>query len=693
MQYYTLKEFCQQLSISTATGRNWLRMKKIVPDYVADGLPRFSAAYTIQYQKKLSSGSIPALHSRRNKSYCSGHSLYSLYVGEASPNLSSVHLAVSLFDTSRQTELIPALLAECALQLLASAGVSPYLTLLPCNANTGRQESFLAAYLQSPSSFLELYPLIHALIPNSSQVQALIAEYPTLFSLPFTYCFGEDTLGFLYLSLRSLQTRKQSGAYFTPKAIVDRLISSLDFDGFSSCAVLDPGCGSGNFLLSLPPSVPLGSIFGTDLDAISVSLTRINLLLREMSRVPDDLPLRRSFFDHAVSLLLSNIRVENFLLAKQVRTYTHILGNPPWGYSFSAQEAERLKPLFACMKQGKAESYDLFLEQSVSLLQPNGILSFVLPEALLFVRAHSAIRSLLCHTCSFTALTCLGDCFPGVQCPSIILTLTRQNPGSCIGMHVSTLGKSFTIQQERTIGSEAFSFLADDIEYAILQKLLHVPNVRFLAGHADFALGIVTGNNKEFIQKKETTIVEYIAQNKESSVILPRDILCGTDLTPYHLALPSHVLCRPLSDCQQAAPDTLYEAPEKLVYRFISEIPVFACDRNQTMLLNSCNLVIPHMEGLEIQYILAVLNSRITQFFYRNSFHSVKVLRSHLEQLPIPLPSDREQSLVTALVSQIESVPYGSKEYCRLYEQLERQLATLFLLSDEEYATICKSLR
>ena len=41
-----------------------------------------------------------------------------------------------------------------------------------------------------------------------------------------------------------------------------------------------------------------------------------------------------------------------------------------------------------------------------------------------------------------------------------------------------------------------------------------------------------------------------------------------------------------------------------------------------------------------MNYVLAILNSRIAQFIYKREFHSVKVLRSHIENIPIPLVDD-----------------------------------------------------
>ena len=37
----SLKELCGQLSISIATGRNWVKLGKITPQYIKNGVPYF----------------------------------------------------------------------------------------------------------------------------------------------------------------------------------------------------------------------------------------------------------------------------------------------------------------------------------------------------------------------------------------------------------------------------------------------------------------------------------------------------------------------------------------------------------------------------------------------------------------------------------------------------------------------------
>lgn len=596
MQSFRLKEFCAQLGISEATGRNWLRLHKITPDLTDRGRPLFSEQYVRLCQEQLSRPESSSLKTRRNKTYRTGTAPYRTYLPSDSPNYAALRqLFHALRETSLSETAIPFLLAECA-KKLAGTETLPFLT--------------------------DLCPP-EGVCLTEEETAALRAQVAVL---SLTYTEKEDTLGFLYLSLRAAQTRKMSGSYYTPADLVKRLTESLSFPPDAACLILDPGCGSGNFLLQLPDEIPVPCIYGMDIDPIAVSLTRINLYLRELrqNRITDEL----------VPTLYRQIRTADFLAEPCSVTFTHILGNPPWGSLLSAQERSRLRADFTCAKAGRMESAALFSERALSVLRENGTLAFLLPEALFTAKIHEPIRTLWYRTCQLKRIEYLGERFFGVQCPAVLLEATKARPFSVCGLTVTTDSRQFTVQRERKVSPERFCFLTDDAEEALMQQLLTLPNACYLKDHAEFGMGIVTGNNREFLGK-------YGQDEGEP-------ILTGAELAPFQISRPEKCLLVSLTDCQQAAPERLYRAPKKLVYRFVSDHPIVACDVQGRLLLNSCNLLIPHLPGLDMRYILAVLNSDVTRFIYRNRFPSLKVLRSYLEQLPIPPATAAQQKQVIA---------------------------------------------
>lgn len=56
--YLSLKELCDILSISTATGRNWIKLGKLIPEYTDKRKPYFTKQYAKKLKAELQSGKI-----------------------------------------------------------------------------------------------------------------------------------------------------------------------------------------------------------------------------------------------------------------------------------------------------------------------------------------------------------------------------------------------------------------------------------------------------------------------------------------------------------------------------------------------------------------------------------------------------------------------------------------------------------
>ena len=110
----------------------------------------------------------------------------------------------------------------------------------------------------------------------------------------------------------------------------------------------------------------------------------------------------------------------------------------------------------------------------------------------------------------------LGNAFDKVQCPAIILQFQkRASAFTTNGLSVIQDNKSFVIGTEREVTADYFNFTTTDEEYALLNKLLHIPAHHTLKGHADCALGIVTGSNKEYLAQEKSESNEMILKGSD----------------------------------------------------------------------------------------------------------------------------------------------------------------------------------
>ena len=130
---------------------------------------------------------------------------------------------------------------------------------------------------------------------------------------------------------------------------------------------------------------------------------------------------------------------------------------------------------------------------------------------------------------------------------------------------------------------------------------------------------------------------------------------------------------------------------------------------SQRLTLNSCNVVIPHIPGLDMRYIMAILNSRVAQYIYEKRYNAVKVLRSHIENIPVPVADEETQrriiskaeelmaeELITesSVNSEMQTYKTGKDhlQRYRLYEEIDDIVRKLYSVTDEEYEFIKQSL-
>ena len=652
----SLNDLCKTLSISVATGRNWLKLGKIEAHSFVKKTPYFKKDYVNNLLESLKQGDNKALKSRRNKKYISGNNMYNSYVSDASQSKTSVQKVLD-YLTAKEVNItnlvMQTILAECALQLLLHENLF---------ATSG---NCLKDYLDGKLLLHEQEFLVTSLLDDKNASLSFVNNHPDLFAITYQYENNEDILGLLYISIKNLGERKATGSYYTPTNVVKKLCAkALNDNKKESPFILDPCCGTGNFLLQLPNSIDFKHIYGNDIDLMSVKLTRINMSLK-----------------HGINdqeLLEKHITNYDYLQHDFDTAFDIILGNPPWGYDFTDEDKTILRDKYESAIGSNIESYDVFIEQAIRDLKPEGMLSFVLPEALLNVKTHTPIRSFLLKKTQFQYLSFLGNAFDKVQCPCIIFSvLNKAKQNSCLGLEVENLHKHFQISTTRNITEECFSFLTTDDEYKIINKISLPKDKCYLENHAKFALGIVTGNNKEYISDIKTTANEIV--------------LKGSDVNKYKFIPAKNYLEFKPELFQQVAPTEFYRAPEKLLYRFICNQLVFAYDNQQTLSLNSCNILIPQIESLDIKYILAILNSRVAQYYFKNVFNSVKILRSHIEKIPIPIATKKQQQALLAYVETLLTAKDADTIYAT-YDKLDTEIANLYNLSDTEYQIIKNNL-
>lgn len=462
-----------------------------------------------------------------------------------------------------------------------------------------------------------------------------------------------DVLGFLYQSLLIEGQKSQSGSYYTPSNLVDEIIKE---HVKKDSKVLDPCCGTGQFLLAFSDVIENPSnIYGVDIDEIAVRIARLNILIKFKNKdFAPNIVCKDTLFEIGNYDLFS-------LNDENIRDFDVIATNPPWGVHFSKEDIERLRKNYPAITS--FESFSYFLKKSIDLLRKDGIISFILPESILNVKTHKDIREIILKNSQIKKIIYLDRVFKNVFTPVVRMDIQKseKNQGS---IQIQKGTEKYDIEQTRWLKNQdyVFDIHSSGFDEKIIDRIYFVSHTT-LENKADWALGIVTGNNKGFIANELKDGFEPIFK--------------GKDVERFILSEPSSYIKYVPEKFQQVAPTEKYRAKEKLIYRFISKYLVFAYDDEQKLTLNSANIVIPKIDNYPIKVIAALFNSSLYQFIFQKKFSSIKVLRNHIEQMPLPLWDKKTFSEITKLVDQ----SIKNKDY---YEKLDNYIMNKYSLSSQE---------
>jgi len=421
----------------------------------------------------------------------------------------------------------------------------------------------------------------------------------------------DDPIGMIYQSMVAEGGRSLIGSYYTPREIVRDAVSNLDKH---QGRFLDPSCGTGIYLIEAIRQLHLTSeqVFGFDIDPIAIRIAKLNVL-REFQY--EDVPLNLQVLDS-----IGGIQVQDSLFRTNEMTdsFDFVATNPPWG-SYT-----RIGVSLAPSSIRSSEASSLMIEKCLNFMRTGGEASFLLPESILKTSVHRDVRQLLLRHTKITRIVELGNAFPGVMSRVVRVDFIKEEQSvTTRKTEVIGQGHSHNVDTSRFLHNVDFVFDVGitDLDAEVLHALFD-RNVQFLDERSDWAIGVVTGDNRRSVREEQS----------EGMI----GVIKGSDVSPYFISPPQNFLYFEASKFQQVPKVEIFNAPEKLIYRFISNRLVFALDVKQQVTLNSANILIPRLEGISVRVALGFLNSTLFNYISMKKFDTNKVLKGNLKQLPFP---------------------------------------------------------
>lgn len=597
--------------------------------------------------------------------------------------------------------------------------------------------------------------------------------------------------------------RKAGGVFYTPSYVVRHIVESTikpRLDGKSPSQVsgqdrriknaapvriIDPACGSGSFLivayqylldwylgqyLSDGPEkrskgkspevvrtdkdrwklsvaerkrILLTHIYGVDIDAQAVEVTKLSLLLKVLEgENGDDIARQMDFFRARVLPdLADNIRCGNSLVGTDIYRQTSIsldeedelkinpldwnlflkeatrgagfdavIGNPPY---IVLEDTNRQAKTEAYIEQNykvagyKVDTYHLFIEKAVEISKADGAVSFIVPSNFLTNNHAAKLRKLMVgsgrlkeivnfkgrvfkdasvDTCVFlhdSSRTYDEVIFITAE-PSITTFRVINQIAISTNQIMSTAG---ALISARTVDDEAI--LASVEKKSVqLGTLAHVNFGKQLRDRKLYPDEVIT------LEKAQRVPVGYAR------------CYTGKDAKPY-LAEWSGLACK-VSVSSKAGgcwDDAKQNAANKIVCKQVGIFPTYGLDEHGFQCLNTMFMVNVFDES-RVHYVLGILNSSLLKFIWLKRFYDhrmifPKIKGTYLKQLPVAEFDPESSSAVTieacvgdmlARMKKLRTATVDQSQVERriaaLQEQIDDEVFKLYGLSKAEVASV-----
>jgi len=524
------------------------------------------------------------------------------------------------------------------------------------------------------------------------------------------------------------EVRKAGGVFYTPQYIVEYIVKNTVgklIDGkspkeISEIKIVDPACGSGSFLVGAfeyllnyhvnwyhekgyatkkgkdNPFTPQGTltthekkriltnnIFGVDLDANAVEVSKLSLLLKCMegeteASIKQQISL---FHERVLPDLDNNIKSGNSLIdtdiydseidlgyEKKIKPFSWkkqfgevfkqggfdaVIGNPPYvtlqlGKKQESQEKAILdyyQSHFPNSYEYKINLYALFIERSLTLINNEGKFSFIVPSTFYNTISFKPIRKYILESGGIDTLMDLRyKVFIDAEIGGSAVFVFTKNKKTIKSTIISIPNfDSFqnpnirSINKKDFLSDADFNFIQSEGANKLLLKIFKQKNIVPLGSITKIYQGIITGDNKKFLSEKAA-----------SSKWKP--ILKGRDINRYTTTFNNNFVYYSPSDLWSNTDEKMFQVPNKIISRQTSDKLVATLDTKQYFSLDSTHVIHPNNQ-INIKYLLGIYNSRLINYLYQSRvqeegrvFAQVKTV--NIKPLPIKL-MDRDNKSET----------------------------------------------
>ena len=254
----------------------------------------------------------------------------------------------------------------------------------------------------------------------------------------------------LYALLMPAARRRRLAAYFTPPHLAQYAIDVLTAAGIQpgKDRILDPASGGAAFLVPLAARIAAqgrqrGGSAESILQAIESTLAGVEIErdLTKLSKVLLTDLLRKEIRSAGRRPRISIKQADTLKLPPPGILYDAAIGNPPYGRVFRPSKAI-LEGFAPVITDGYVNLYVLFLEQTLRLVKPGGVICLIIPMSFVGGPYFAALRKRILetsHVLSLDPIDKRSDVFLDVLYDVCVLVLRKKGISECTAVPTCSL--------------------------------------------------------------------------------------------------------------------------------------------------------------------------------------------------------------------------------------------------------------
>lgn len=465
------------------------------------------------------------------------------------------------------------------------------------------------------------------------------------------------------------------------------------------------------------------SIYGFDINPFAAHLAETNLLFQVMDLINDAKLANPSFQMEKFNIFVTDslkppVQVsprqpslwepiegeyaEDAEVVKDIklkkgkfsRGFDFIVGNPPYVMTenITPQYKKQLAKDYRNIYEGRFDLYIFFLGLGIEMLGEQGNLGHIVPGKFLVTENGGKLREHILQNCTIEGVVDVSQTkvFKDAGNYPVIIQLrkepnakTRNKTQVTISQWLSdsiellpvlrkasppeqtAVYKSYKISQSRFASNFDYIFdIGSHEEVYRLREKLDVGSER-LGNICEIHQGIITGRKEpgDTARRKNIVLSDELRLLPEERAKLARKVIDGKNMPERYSMkwVGEHLIYAPQ---ELTAPrEARWFDTEKLVIQKIAKNVVATYDADSFYCLDTLYVALKKATGYNLRYVLAVLNSRLLNFYYSSAYGMVHIGSNYLEyrtryldNLPIKPAPPETQSELAKLANEMVSL-------------------------------------